>query len=183
MKKFVLAAALACCTLTATAQTMSTTKVTQEKDKKGKAMLSPRMETTAKVGKAMITISYGAPSIKGRDLAKLVPMGDIWRAGANEATSFITTSDLTVGKLKVPAGSYTLFIMPTEAGWMLAINKQTGQWGLTYDASKDLGRVLLKSAKLPSSQEVMSITVENIKGSMGYLHLKWGTTDASTMIM
>jgi len=183
MKKILLATVLGCCAFGAVAQTMSTTHMTQEKDKKGAALPSPRMETSAMLGKAKITISYGSPSLKGREMSALVPAGKIWRLGANEATSLISSGDLMIGTQHVPAGSYTLFIMPTESGWMLAINKQTGQWGLTYDESQDLGRVQLKSATLPSSQEKLSIDIEQIKGGMGQLHIKWGTVDASTMIM
>jgi len=183
MKKILLATVLGCCAFGAVAQTMSTTHMTQEKDKKGDALPSPRMETSAMLGKAKITISYGSPSLKGREMSTLVPAGKIWRLGANEATSLVTSGDLMVGEQHVPAGSYTLFVMPTETGWMLIINKQTGQWGLTYDAAQDLGRTALKSATLPSSQEKFSIDIEEIKGGKGQLHIKWGTVDASTMIM
>lgn len=184
MKRILIAAILGCCAMGAVAQTSSTTTTTQTKDKKGNAMPSPRMLTTATVGKAKIDIDYGAPSVKGRKVFfDLQPMGKVWRTGANEATGLKTSADLMIGDLHVPAGSYTLFTLPTQDGWWLIVNKQTGQWGLTYDEKQDLGRVKLTSATLPTSQEVMSISIETIKGSMGYLHIKWDTTDLSTMVM
>src|SRR5215813_7465765 len=60
-----------------------------------------------------ITINYSRPSLKGRHVGKeLAPFGQVWRTGANEATSFVTETDLTVGDANVPAGSYTLFSLP-----------------------------------------------------------------------
>ena len=74
----------------------------------------------------------------------LVPYGQVWRTGANSATSLKTDVDLTIGGAPVPAGSYTLYTIPTETGWKLIINKQTGQWGTDYDEKQDLARVDMK---------------------------------------
>lgn len=182
MKKFLAAAILGACTLTAAAQ-MSTTTVTQANGKNGKPLPSPRMMTTAQVGKVRIDIDYGAPAIKGRPLTEVAPAGKIWRAGANEATGIATTGDLMIGKQHVPAGKYTLYAMPSTDGWWLVINKQTGQWGLTYNQDQDLGRVKLSESSIASPATSYQITIENIHGSKAELHLKWGQTDLSTPIM
>src|SRR5688572_19643200 len=72
-----------------------------------------------------ISVDYSRPSAKGRKIyGGLVPYGQVWRTGANEATSFVTEKDIEVGGTSVPAGSYTLYTIPSETGWKLIINKQ-----------------------------------------------------------
>ncbi len=88
-----------------------------------------------------------------------------------------------VGSVHVPAGSYTLFTMPTKDGWWLIINKQTGQWGLTYDEKQDLGRTKLMSKPLAPPQELLSITVTQVHGPSGELHIKWADQDLSVHVM
>jgi hypothetical protein len=182
MKKILAGLVLGLATLGIAAQS-STTTTTQATDKSGKALPSPRMLTKATIGTASVEIDFGAPSLRGRELSTLVPAGKIWRAGANEATGLKTSSNLMIGTLHVPAGSYTLFVMPAPDGWWLVVNKQTGQWGLTYKEDQDLGRTKLTTSTLAAAQDQLSISVDNISGSMGELHLKWGTTDAHTSIM
>src|SRR5881398_294665 len=78
-----------------------------------------------------ITVDYSSPRMKGRKIfGDLVPYGEVWRAGANEATTFVTTADLMVGGEHVPAGNYTLFAIPNKEKWTLIINKKTGEWGI-----------------------------------------------------
>src|SRR5664279_3078053 len=99
-----------------------------------KAPLSP--PGTASVSFAdgkTVTINYSRPSVRDRKIfGGLVPYGQVWRTGANSATSLKTDVDLTIGGAAVPAGSYTLYTIPSESGWKLIINKQTGQWGTDY---------------------------------------------------
>ena len=78
---------------------------------------------------------------------ELVPYGQVWRTGANAATSLKTDVDLTIGGASVPAGSYTLYSIPEEKKWKLIINKETGQWGTKYDEKQDLARVDMKVSK------------------------------------
>ena len=93
-----------------------------------------------------------------------------------------SAADLTIGSLKVPAGSYTLYTLPTANGWWLIVNKQTGQWGTVYDEKQDLGRVKLDSNKVPMPQEVLAITITSIHGDRAMLHIRWDGTDLSTPI-
>src|SRR5215210_2048879 len=109
-----------------------------------KKPLSPPAKAEATVKGKKVTIDYSAPSRRGRAImGELVPYGKVWRTGANAATTLTTESDVMIGAIHVPAGTYTLFTIPGEKEWTLIVNKQTGQWGLAYDESQDLGRTKL----------------------------------------
>ena len=128
-------------------------------------------------GKA-VTVNYNSPRLKGRTIGSdIVPFGEVWRTGANPATTLITATDLRIGTLTVPAGTYTIYTVPSASTWQLVVNKQTGQWGTEYDKSRDLGRTPMIGKTLASPQEVMSISFENTKGNATELHIKWENTD------
>ena len=121
-------------------------------------------------------VDYGSPKKRGRELfGGIVPWGERWRTGANRATHFYTSRDLMVGDLKVPAGEYTLFTIPKPDGGTLMINKQTGQNGQTYEASRDLGRVPMEISSKDDVTESFTINVEETD-SGGVLELIWGQT-------
>ncbi len=85
-----------------------------------------------------VHVDYSSPRMKGRKIfGDLVPYGKVWRAGANEATTFVTDTNLTVGGKDVPAGSYTLFTVPAQDKWTLVISKKTGEWGEPYPGEAD----------------------------------------------
>jgi hypothetical protein len=126
-----------------------------------------------------ISISYHRPSMRGRKIfGDLVPYGQVWRTGANNATALKTEVDLMFGDLVVPAGSYTLYSLPTEQGWKLIINKQTGQWGTQYSEAQDLGRVDMKVTKLSAAVEQFTISLEATKNG-GTLKMEWEMTSGS----
>jgi Protein of unknown function (DUF2911) len=102
-----------------------------------------------------------------------VPYDQVWRTGANEATSLKTDVDLDIGGTTVPAGNYTLFSLPGQSSWKLIVNKQTGQWGTNYDQAQDLARVDMKVATPPSNVEQFTISFEKTGGDSAVLHLDW----------
>jgi hypothetical protein len=125
-----------------------------------------------------VTIKYNSPRLKGRTIGSdIVPYGEVWRTGANPATTLITATNLKIGTLEVPAGTYTLFTLPSSGQWLFIVSKKTGEWGIPYPEGDDLGRTPMTGKTLPASQEDMSISFENTKGSTTELHVKWGTTD------
>lgn len=142
---------------------------------------SPRKQAEAKLGNGKkVSVDYGAPSMRGRKImGELVPYGQVWRTGANEATGFVTEADLMVNGTKVPAGKYTLYTLPTATGWKLIISKQTGQWGTEYNPSQDLGRVDMKVSKTAAPVEQMQINLSPGKAGEVALHIVWENTDAS----
>ena len=127
-----------------------------------------------------ISVDYSSPRLKGRTVGKEVaPYGEVWRTGANEATSFVTTANLTVDGHDVPAGSYTLFTLPTADKWTLIINKHTGEWGIPYHyESEELARVPMQVSSTPAPVENFTISFEQ-GGDKCTLQLSWGNTQAS----
>jgi len=134
-------------------------------------------------GGKTIKTNYSSPRMKGRKIyGDLVPFGQVWRAGANEATTFVTSSDVVVGGKAVPAGSYTIFTIPTADKWTLIINKKTGEWGIPYKYESDeLARVDMKVSKLPAPVETFTIAYDKFGGGCT-LRMDWETTRASVDI-
>ena len=150
-------------------------RVTQNKQ-------SPPADTTMTLGGQNVTIEYNAPSARGRKVeGGLVPYGQVWRLGADSATTLTTDANLKIGDLSVPKGVYTLYIAASEGGWKLVVNKQKGQWGTEYNEPQDLGRVAMKLTKLSAPVETLKITLKS-SGSQGMLEIEWGTTQASVAI-
>jgi hypothetical protein len=145
--------------------------------------VSPPAKAEVKLGDAGVTIDYCAPSIHGRTIfGGLVPYGEVWRTGANAATTLKTSSNLQIGTLAVPAGTYTLYSLPTADGWTLIVNKQTGQWGTVYDKAQDLGRVPMSAGSNSVPVETFVIEFEKTMGSATELHVKWAGVDASVQV-
>jgi Protein of unknown function (DUF2911) len=144
----------------------------------GKQMASPAATASVQLNGKQVTIDYHTPSMRGRKIfGELLPYGQVWRTGANQATALKTETNLKIGTADVPAGNYTLYTLPSQGTWKLIINKQTGQWGTKYDQSQDLARVDMRKNTLPSPQEKMSISFENTQGNRTQLHVRWDTTD------
>lgn len=141
--------------------------------------LSPNDSVKATVAGAALSVRYSRPSVRGRVVfGSVVPWNQVWRTGANQATVFETSADLTVGGTSVPAGKYTLWTIPSPGGWKLIVNRNTGQWGTDYDAKYDLARLDMKVEPLARPVEQFTIAIEPT-GSGGLLTLQWEKTRAS----
>jgi len=153
---------------------------------------SPPETASATIGGKSITITYNSPRVNGREgqiftkdglIAKTHKSYPVWRAGANAATTLKTDGDLTIGDLTVPAGTYTLFVdISDPAQWKLIVNKKTGEWGLAYDASQDLGKTPMTMSKPPSMVEDLTYTLTDDGGGKGTLTLAWEDMSASVLI-
>ncbi|MCS3531607.1 DUF2911 domain-containing protein [Chryseobacterium sp. JUb7] len=125
---------------------------------------SPAATATGKIKDATVTIAYSSPSVKERKIwGDLVAYDKVWRAGANEATTFETSKDITVQGKKLPAGKYSFFLIPKESGtWTAVFNKESKQWGAyKYEEAKDALRVDVKTKALPATQETLIYKVNN----------------------
>jgi hypothetical protein len=127
-----------------------------------------------------ITVDYSSPRMRGRKIfGDLVPFSEVWRTGADNSTAFVTNADLIVGGKNVPAGSYTLFTLPTQTKWTLIVSKQTGEFGIPYPGEKfDFARMEMKVSKLPSPLENFTISFDRA-GNTCTMMLDWETTRAS----
>ncbi len=140
--------------------------------------LSPRDTLRTSIAGASFTITYSRPTKRGRVVfGAMVPWGEVWRTGANEATHFHTDKDLVIGGAAVPAGSYTLWTIPTPEEWTLIINKQTGQWGTIYDPAQDLVRVGMHHEPLAATEEQFTLALEPMEAG-AVLRLKWDDREA-----
>ena len=129
-------------------------------------------------GKAIDT-QYSSPRMKGRKIfGGVVPFGQVWRTGANEATTFVTDSDLTVAGKEIPAGSYTLFTLPAADKWTLIVSKKTGEPGTPYPEGEDLLRVEMKISQTETLQENFTIAYHK-KDAVCSLVVSWERTQAT----
>src|SRR5580692_2418057 len=114
---------------------------------------SPPASATCDLGGGKtIKTDYSSPRMKGRKIfGGLVPYGEVWRAGANDATTLVTDTNLNIGGKDVPAGSYTIFTLPNADKWVLIVSKKTGEWGIPYPGQgEDFARVDMRVSQLPS---------------------------------
>lgn len=127
-----------------------------------------------------VKIDYSSPRAKGRTVfGGLVPYGEVWRTGANEATTFVAGTNVNVGGKDVPAGSYTIFTVPKADGWTLVISKKTGEWGTDYPGEKeDLARVPMSVSKTSGPVENFAIHFEQGSKKCS-LHMEWENTRAT----
>ncbi|MDH5803767.1 MAG: DUF2911 domain-containing protein [Gemmatimonadota bacterium] len=142
----------------------------------GLGVPSPPGEASLTLNGALLSISYSRPAKRGREIfGGLVPYDEVWRTGANAATSFSTTRDISFGGQTLPAGDYTLFSVYTEDSATLIINGQTGQWGTAYDESQDVMRVPMEFERAQDEIERFTISLEEQTGG-GVIVLVWDTS-------
>ncbi len=140
--------------------------------------LSPRDTTTGNVGTAMVTVAYGRPKQRGRDIwGALVPWDRVWRTGAGDATFLITDQDLVIGTARVPAGKYALFTVPAQTGWTLIISRNIGENAAAYDSTADFARTAMQSGAAPERADQFTIVVEG-----GQLKMTWDDVMAAVPV-
>jgi len=142
---------------------------------------SPPAQAQCKFSDGMtITMDYSSPRMKGRKIfGDLVPYGEVWRTGANDATTFVTTANLTAEGKDIPAGNYTIFTVPTQDKWTLIVNKHTGEWGIPYKyESEELAREPMSVSKTSGPVENFTINLNQTDGTCT-LQMSWENTQAS----
>ena len=135
------------------------------------------MTAEGTINGADITVNYSSPAVKGRKIfGDMIPYGKVWRAGANEATIFETSKDIKVEGKSLPAGKYSIFVIPGESMSTFIFNKQTGQWGTQYDESQDAIRVEVPSGQTSALTERLTYDVVpdglELKWEMGRAKVK-----------
>ena len=130
-----------------------------------------------------ITVDYSSPRAKGRKIfGELVPYGEVWRTGANDATTFVTTAAVSANGRDIPAGSYTIFTVPEQNKWTLIVNKETGEWGIPYKyEAKELARIPMSVSKTSGPVENFTISFDQ-GGTTCTMNLSWEGTQASVAL-
>ena len=154
-----------------------TTRLAADEKAKGVATsLSPREIVHAAIGNAELTIDYGSPARRGRTLVGgLIPLGEVWRTGANAATQLKTSAPIRLAGVPLATGTYTLWTLPSKGGVDLIINKQSGQWGTDYRSNFDLARRPMKVDSVPGNVERFTIRIAQGAAGAGQLVMEWGT--------
>jgi hypothetical protein len=147
------------------------------------AQSNPRGTAKLSLNGQTVSVEYGRPALKGRSaeqmLDRLQP-GEVWRLGADQSTTFSTTTDLAFGDVTVPKGQYSLWARrEADNGWKLVFNKKHGQWGTEHDPAQDLAAVPLKQEKEAHAAERVTIQLEDEHGS-GEIGIRWGNLELTT---
>jgi hypothetical protein len=141
--------------------------------------LSPRDSVSARIADANIKITYARPSKRGRVIfGNIVPWDTVWRTGANDATIFTTDRDLIIGGQVVPAGSYSLFTLPTRSRSRLILNRETMRngeplAGTEYDASQDFARIPMNTKRLSTRVQQLTIQIVPRGNRESVLRIAW----------
>lgn len=146
----------------------------------GRPRPSPNAAVSQNIGTTVISITYGRPGLKGREVASLVPDGKVWRTGANESTAITFSGDVKVGGESVKAGTYSLYTMPDGDDFYFIINSKLS-WGTQYDSSQDVKRVKV-SLKKAEPTEWFTIGFDSLSDTTAHLNLSWGDWMASVPI-
>lgn len=150
---------------------------------------SARQEIAQTVGDTRISVVYHRPNVKGRAIwgcqtedvipkggvtyPCLVPNGQVWRTGANEATIFEVSNDIMVGGQKLPKGKYSLHTIPNPNEWTIIFNKTWNQWGsYNYEAKEDALRITVKPVE-SDFHETMAIEIENVTPNTADVFIRW----------
>ena len=141
--------------------------------------LSPRDSVAATIGGANVSMAYGSPRKRGREVfGALVPWNRPWRTGANNATFFTTDKDIRAGSVRVPAGKYSVFTIPGQSGWTLLLSKNLGDNAAAYDSTTIVARIPMQSGTAATPAERLTFEI----APDGMLHLTWDTVSASVQL-
>ncbi len=152
--------------------------------------ISPHETVSATIDGAQLKIVYGRPYTKDPKTSEmrkiwggLVPFGQVWRMGADEATLMTTDKNIEIGGTKIPAGTYSLYLRPEENGAAkLIVNKQTGQWGTKHDESQDFAKIDMAKSPLSPAVNQFTILLNKTSDAGGQLRLDWDTTEYTAPI-
>lgn len=137
-----------------------------------KARPSPNAVVSQTIGTTVVSITYGRPGLKGRKIEDMVPMGKVWRTGANESTAITFSGDVMVGDAAISAGTYSLYSMPVDESLAVIINSKLS-WGLNYDESQDVARITVP-VKEGVFYEWFTIDFDSLSNEGAHLNLRWG---------
>jgi hypothetical protein len=141
---------------------------------------SPHVKTEWVIDGASISIEYGRPSLKGRADTAVMPLGQPWRTGADEATVLVTDKALKFGSYSLPAGTYTINTQPGEKEWQVIFGRlgKPGQWGVPYQKDLEIGRAPMAIGKTKAPVEQLTISIDDTPAG-ATLRVEWGGNSAT----
>lgn len=168
---------LSCCLFSVCLLFLSCTKQ-EPKEPDPVRRKSPVAITKIQHAGTYIKIVYGQPYKNGRNIfGELIPYGEVWRTGANEATEIITTKDIKFAGQLLPAGTYALFTIPGKDTWTIILNSELGQWGaFEYNSGRDIMRVDLPATKTEQVTEAFTIQFGEVTSGSTKILMKWDQT-------
>ncbi len=142
---------------------------------------SPHVRTDWSIDGATLSIEYGRPFLKGRPESQMMPPGQEWRTGADEATIITSNRPLTFGSVSLAPGTYTINTVPGQKEWQLVLGRREkpGQWGIPYQKALEIGRTPMKVGKTPKLVENVTIHIDDAPASGAVLRIEWGTVSAT----
>jgi hypothetical protein len=143
-----------------------------------KKSLSPHESAMAMIGDAHVHIDYSSPGVRGRKIfGELIPFGELWRAGANSATSLETNKDLIIDEKLLPAGKYAIFMIPNQENWTLIFNTRWDVHGTDkYQENEDVLRIEVIPSATSETQEHLKYNVEKVNDSSGIISMSWANS-------
>lgn len=136
-------------------------------------VLSPKAKVEQRVGVTDFSIEYSSPAVKGRKIwVDVVPLGKVWRAGANQATKLTASKDFQFGTVAVKAGSYSVFMVPNKTQWSVHLNSDLTAGQNNHDAKKDVAKVVVKPVAIPLRERLLFF-FNNTTDSKTSLELEW----------
>src|SRR5208282_3032104 len=139
---------------------------------------SPACTLKQRVGLTDIEVVYSRPGVKNRTIfGGIVPYGQVWRTGANQATKVTFSTPVKLNGMDIPAGTYALFTIPGKKEWTIIVNKNAAQWGsFQYDEKADLVRIKAVPEKLAKPVETFTIDINDIRDESATLNFTWDKT-------
>ena len=135
--------------------------------------------TSYKEANKQMKVIYSRPQLKGRELSKLAPNGEVWRTGANEAPELVLYKDFNLNGTKIKAGSYSLLTIPGEKEWTIILNSDLNIWGsYYYNEKNDVARITVPTTYASNSLEAFSIVLDGEDGNI-IMHIGWDTLRVS----
>lgn len=147
------------------------------------ARSSPNAMVGQTMGTTLIEVGYSRPSVRDREIfGELVPFGEVWRTGANEATTITFSDDVMVEGEMLAAGTYSLYTIPGAESWTLIFNNTAQQWGTQYDEAQDALRVMVEPMTNAPMQEQFEIRFSNVTTDSATMILHWDTVGVPVQI-
>ena len=144
-----------------------------------KARPSPNAEVSQTIGTTVVSLTMGRPGLKGRDIEKMIPDGEVWRTGANESTNITFSGDVKIGDASVEAGTYSLYTLrdKSSSSMTIIINSKLS-WGTRYDEAEDVVRTTVPYTMGNHPAEWMAIYFDKLTDTSANMKIHWGEFQA-----